>query len=79
MTSEGGSRLVAVRPSLMGVASSRLVMSTKAAVMAVILVVSAEAGLEVTPTVPPLPVVEEERREIGLPILPRGGAHGSPT
>ena len=63
----------------MGVASSRLVLSTAAAVMVVIPMVIAEAGSEVTLTVPPPPVVEVERRETGLHISPDQGTHGSPT
>jgi len=66
----------------MGVASSRPVVSTAAvaaAVMATIPVVTVEAGSEVTLAVPPPMVTEEERRESGLPILPGGGAHGSPA
>ena len=47
--------------------------------MAVIPVVMAEVGLEVTLEIPPLTIAEEERRETGLPISPNGGAHGSPT
>ena len=47
--------------------------------MAVIPVVTAKAGSEVTLAVPPPMVAEEERREGGLPISPGGGAHGSPT
>ena len=63
----------------MGVASSRLVVSTAVAVMAAIPVVTEEAKSEVTLAVPPLPVVEAERRETGLPVSPGGGAHGSPA
>ena len=75
--SEGGSRLVAAQPSLMGVASSRSVVSTEVAVMAVTHVVSAEVGSGVNLAVPPPPIAEEERREAGLPVLPDGGAHSS--
>ena len=35
--------------------------------------------VRVTLEVPPRPVVEEERMEAGLPVLPSGGAHGSPA
>ena len=35
--------------------------------------------VEVTLAVPPPIVVEEERRETGLPTSPSGGAHGSPA
>ena len=80
--SGGESRLAAVRPSLLGVASSRLVVSTVIAavvVMAVIPVVTAEVGLEVTLAIPPPIATVEERREIGLPASPRGGTHGSPS
>ena len=69
------------RLSLMGIVSSWLVVSTvvaAAVVMAVIPMVMAEVGLEVTLVVPP-PTVVEERRETGLPALPGGGAHGSPA
>ena len=62
----------------MGVASSRPVMSTTATIMAVICVVMAEAGSEVTLTFPP-PLVMEERWETRLPVLPGGGAHGLPA
>ena len=54
-------------------------MSTEAAMMAAIPVVSVEAGSGVTLVVPPLPIAEEERREAGLPVSPDGGAHGLPT
>ena len=47
--------------------------------MAAILVVMAGVGSEVTLAVPPPMVVEEERREIGLPISLDGGAHGLPA
>ena len=77
--SEEGSRLVVAQPSLMGVVSSRPIMSTTVAMMAVIPVVTVEAGSEVTLAVPPPPVMEEERREFRLPISPSGGAHGSPA
>ena len=82
MISGGGSRLAAVRPSLEGVASSQLVMSMAAVamvVMAAIPVVTAEVKSEVTLAVPPLTVVEEERRETRLPISHSGGVHGLPT
>ena len=68
-----GSRLAAVRPSLLGVASSWSVVSTAAvaaAVMAVIPVVTAEVESEVTLVVPPPMAAEEERRETGLPVSP---------
>ena len=71
--------MAVARPSLMGVASSRPVMSTAVAMMAAIPVVTVEARLEVTLAFPPPLVVEEERRETGLTISPDGGAHGSPT
>ena len=70
------------QPSLLGVASSRSVVSTAvvvATVMAVIPMVMAEVGLEVTFVVPPPTVVEEERRETGLPASLGGGAHGLPA
>ena len=47
--------------------------------MAAIPVVTVEAGSEVTLAVLPPPVMEEERREIGLPVSPGGRAHGSPA
>jgi len=47
--------------------------------MVAIPMVMAEVGSKVTVAVPPPSVVEEERREARLPILPDGGAHGSPT
>ena len=58
-----------VRPSLLGVASSWLVVSTVAAaavVMAVIPVVTAEVGSEVTLAIPPPTAMAEERREVML-------------
>ena len=64
--------MAAARPSLMGVASSRPVMSMAVAAAVVV-------GLEVTLVVAPLMVAEEERRETGLPVSPGGGAHGSPA
>ena len=76
---DGASEARAARPSLMGVASSRLVVSTAVAVMAAIPVVTEEAKSEVTLAVPPPPVMEEERRETGLPVSPSGGALGSPA
>ena len=82
MTSVGESRLVVVRPSLLGFVSSRPVVSTAAvvaAVMAMIPVVMAEVGSEVTLMVPPLTVAVEERKETGLPASPDGGVHGLPT
>ena len=54
-------------------------MSTAAAVMVAIPVVTAEARSEVTLAVPPPPVIEAERRETRLPVSPGGGAHGSST
>ena len=65
-------RLAAVRPSLLGVAPARPIVSTAtAAVMAVIPV----ATLEIPPTI----ATVEERRETGLPASPDGGTHGSPS
>ena len=81
-TSGGESRLAAVRPSLLGVASSRPVVSTTAAaatVMAAIPVVMAEVGSEVTLAIPPPTATMEERRETGLSASPSGGTHGSPS
>ena len=49
------------------------------AVMAMILVVMAVVGLEVTLAIPPPIATEEERGEIGLPASPSGGVHGSPA
>ena len=80
--SGGESRLAALHPSLLGVAPSPSVMSTAAVaavVMAAIPMVTAEVRSEVTLTVPPPTVAEEERRETRLPISPSGGAHGSPA
>lgn len=79
-TSGGESKLVVVRPSLPGVAPSWPIASTAAAaVMAAISVVTAEVGSEVTPMTPPPIVTIEEKREIGLPTLPDGGTHDSPS
>ena len=75
-------RLVAMRPSLLGVASSRPVTSTAAAavaVMAAIPVVTSEVGSEVTLVIPPPIAAVEERRETRLPASPDVGTHGSPS
>ena len=80
--SDGESRLAAVRPSLLGVASSWPVMSTAAAVaavMVVIPVVMVEVGSEVTLVIPPPTATTEERRETRLPASPSGGTHNSPS
>ena len=80
--SDGESRLAAVRPSLLGVAPSQLVVSTvatAAAVMAAILVVTVEVGSEVILAIPPPTAMVEERRETRLPASPSGGARGSPS
>ena len=47
--------------------------------MAVIPMMTVEVGSEVTLEVPPLMVVEEERRETRLHVLLGRGAHGSPA
>ena len=47
--------------------------------MVAIPMVTAEVRSEVTLMVPHPMVVEEERRETGLPVLPDGGTHGSPA
>ena len=54
-------------------------MSMVAVVMVAIPVLTVEARSEVTLAVPPPPVMEEERRETGLPVSPSGGALGSPA
>nr|TKW23676.1 hypothetical protein SEVIR_3G002200v2 [Setaria viridis] len=66
-TGEGGSRLVATRPPLMGVTSPQWVASAAAVVMAAIPVAATGPG------------VEEERRDARLHASPGGGAHGSPA
>jgi len=63
----------------MGVASSRPIVSTAAAMMVVIPMVMTEARSEVTLMVPPPLVVEADKRETTLPVSPYRGAHGSPT
>ena len=80
--SGGESRMVAVRPSLLGVVPSRPIASTAAAaamVMEAIPVVTVEVGSEETLVTPPPTVTAEERRETGLPASPNGGTHGSPS
>jgi len=54
-------------------------MSTAAAVMVAVPMVTAEARSEVTLVVPPPTVAEEMRRETRLPASPSGGVHGSPA
>ena len=73
---------MAARPSLIGVASSRPVVSTAAAaaaVMAMIPMATVEVGSKVTLAAPPPIVMVEERRETSLPASPGGGMHGSPS
>ena len=48
-------------------------------VLAVIPVVMAEAGSEVTLVIPPAPATAEEGRETGLPTSPGRGTHDSPS
>ena len=50
-----------------------------AAVMAAIPMVMAEVGPEVTLVIPPPIAMVEERRKTGLPTLPDGGTHCSPS
>ena len=45
----------------------------------VIPMVTGKVGSEVTLMIPLPTAVKEERREIGLPASPGGGAHGSPA
>ena len=49
------------------------------AVLAAILVLTAEVASEVTPVAPPPPATTEEERETELPASPGGGLHGSPS
>ena len=48
-------------------------------VMAVNPMAMAEDGSEVTLAIPPPTAMVEEKRETGLPALPGGGTHGSPS
>ena len=82
MTSGGESRVVAARPSSLGVVPSRPIVTTVAAaamVLAAIPVTMVEVGLEVTLAAPPLTVMVEEGRETGLLASPVGGPRGSPS
>lgn len=74
--------MVAASPSLPGVVLPGSVASTAAAVatvLAAIPVVMAEAASEVSLAAPPPPAAAEEERETGLPALPGGGLHDSPS
>ena len=75
--SNGGSRVVAVSPSLLGAVAT--IVTAAALTLAVILVLTVGAASEVTLAAPPPSIAAEEERETELPASPGGGLHGSPA
>ena len=80
VASGGESRLVVACSSPLGVVPSQPIASTTAAAEVMVATpTAAEAASEVTLVAPPPPAMAEEERETGLPALPGGGPHGSPS
>ena len=79
VVSEGGSRVAAAMPSLLGVVPPGVAadnVTAMAMLLAAIPVPMAGVASEVTLAALPPPVAVEETREGELPISPGGGTHG---